>query len=81
MANSSIQQTQTGPAAQRANTSAMAMVTTLFFMWGFCTVPDDVLIPHLQGIFFLNYVQASLIELAFFSSYFIFAQPAGKLVE
>lgn len=70
-----------GPAIQRTNTSAMAMVTTLFFMWGFCTVLNDVLIPHLQGIFSLNYVQASLIQLAFFSSYFIFAQPAGKLVE
>ncbi len=59
----------------------MAMVTTLFFMWGFCTVLNDVLIPHLQGIFSLSYLQASLIQLAFFSSYFVFAQPAGKLVE
>jgi FHS family L-fucose permease-like MFS transporter len=63
------------------NYSAMAMVSTLFFMWGFCTVLNDVLIPHLQTIFALSYVQASLIQLAFFSSYFIFAQPAGKLVE
>lgn len=67
--------------APATNYSAMAMVTTLFFMWGFCTVLNDVLIPHLQGIFSLNYVQAMLIQLAFFSSYFIFAQPAGKLVE
>jgi FHS family L-fucose permease-like MFS transporter len=66
---------------QKNNVSAMAMVTTLFFMWGFCTVLNDVLIPHLQGIFSLSYVQASMIQLAFFSSYFIFAQPAGKLVE
>ncbi len=63
------------------NYSAMAMVTTLFFMWGFCTVLNDALIPHLQSIFSLNYLQASLIQLAFFGSYFVFAQPAGKLVE
>jgi FHS family L-fucose permease-like MFS transporter len=63
------------------NYSAMAMVTTLFFVWGFCTVINDDVIPHLQSIFGLNYVQASLIQLAFFGSYFIFAQPAGKLVE
>ncbi len=63
------------------NYSAMAMVATLFFIWGFCTVLNDALIPHLQSIFSLNYVQASLIQLAFFGSYFIFAQPAGKLVE
>jgi FHS family L-fucose permease-like MFS transporter len=57
------------------------MVTTLFFAWGFCTVLNDAVIPHLQSIFDLNYVQASLIQLAFFGSYFIFALPAGKLVE
>ena len=59
----------------------MAMVTTLFFTWGFCTVLNDAVIPHLQSIFDLSYVQAALIQLAFFGSYFIFALPAGKLVE
>ena len=59
----------------------MAMVTTLFFIWGFCTVLNDALIPHLKTAFTLSYVQAALIQLAFFSSYFVFAQPAGKLVE
>lgn len=63
------------------NYSAMAMVTTLFFTWGFCTVLNDAVIPHLQSIFALSYLQASLIQLAFFSSYFVFALPAGKLVE
>ncbi len=63
------------------NYSAMAMVTTLFFIWGFCTVLNDALIPHLKTAFALSYVQAALIQLAFFSSYFVFAQPAGKLVE
>jgi FHS family L-fucose permease-like MFS transporter len=59
----------------------MAMVTTLFFMWGFCTVLNDAVTPHLKSIFSLSYLQASLIQLAFFSSYFIFAQPSGKLIE
>jgi MFS transporter, FHS family, L-fucose permease len=63
------------------NKSAMAMVTTLFFMWGFCTVLNDAVTPHLKSIFNLNYLQASLIQLAFFSSYFIFAMPSGKLIE
>src|SRR3984957_8550535 len=53
------------------NYSAMAMVTTLFFTWGFCTVLNDAVIPHLQSIFQLSYLQASLIQLAFFSSYFL----------
>ena len=63
------------------NYSAMAMMTTLFFIWGFCTVLNDALIPHLQSVFNLNYTRASLIQLFFFGSYFIFAQPAGKLIE
>ncbi len=63
------------------NYSAMAMVTTLFFVWGFCTVMNDAVIPHLQGIFGLSYFQAALIQLAFFGSYFIFAQPSSKLIE
>lgn len=57
------------------------MVSTLFFVWGFCTVLNDTLIPRLQLIFGLNYTQASFVQLAFFGSYFVFAQPAGKLVE
>ncbi len=63
------------------NYSAMAMMTTLFFIWGFCTVLNDALIPHLQSVFNLNYTRASLIQLFFFGSYFLFAQPAGKLIE
>ena len=66
---------------QQTNVGAMSMVTTLFFMWGFCTVLNDVLIPHLKNIFQMSYLQSAMIQLAFFSSYFIFAQPAGKLVE
>jgi FHS family L-fucose permease-like MFS transporter len=71
----------TGSAPGKTNYSAMAMVTTLFFVWGFCTVLNDAVTPHLKSIFALSYLQASLIQLAFFSSYFIFAQPAGKLIE
>jgi FHS family L-fucose permease-like MFS transporter len=78
---SSHESRNTFSSSHATNYSAMAMVTTLFFIWGFCTVLNDVLIPHLQSIFLLNYVEASLIQLAFFGSYFIFAQPAGKLVE
>jgi FHS family L-fucose permease-like MFS transporter len=70
-----------GSAPGSTNYSAMAMVTTLFFVWGFCTVLNDAVIPHLQSIFGLNYVQAAFVQVAFFGSYFVFAQPAGKLIE
>ncbi len=62
-------------------TGAMAMVTTLFFMWGFITCLNDILIPHLKSIFDLNYAQAMLVQFAFFSGYFLFALPSGKIIE
>lgn len=60
---------------------AFAIVTTLFFMWGFLTVLNDVLIPHLKAIFDLTYVQAALIQFAFFGAYFIMAVPSDAVIE
>ena len=60
---------------------AMSIATALFFMWGLLTSLNDILIPHLKSIFELSYAQAMLVQFAFFSSYFIFALPSGKLVE
>ena len=60
---------------------ALAIVTTLFFMWGFLTSLNDTLIPHLMQIFDLTYAKGMLVQLAFFGSYFIFALPSGKLIE
>jgi FHS family L-fucose permease-like MFS transporter len=61
--------------------AAMAMVTTLFFMWGFVTCLNDILIPRLKSIFELNYAEVMMVQFAFFSGYFVFALPAGKIVE
>ena len=65
----------------KTNYSAMAMVTTLFFMWGFLTCLNDILIPHLKGLFDLTYFQIMLVQFAFFASYFVFSMPSGKLIE
>jgi glucose/galactose transporter len=73
--------TSTGYGSQKTDIRAMSIATMLFFMWGFLTCLNDILIPHLKGIFDLNYAQAMLVQFCFFSSYFIFALPAGKLVE
>ena len=64
-----------------SNTGAMAMVTTLFFMWGFITCLNDILIPHLKSIFDLNYAEGMLVQFAFFSGYAVFALPAGKIID
>jgi MFS transporter, FHS family, L-fucose permease len=61
--------------------AALVVVTSLFFMWGFVTALNDVLIPHLKSIFDLNYTRASLIQFAFFAAYFIFSIPAARLID
>jgi FHS family L-fucose permease-like MFS transporter len=57
------------------------MVSTLFFAWGFLTCLNDILVPHLKNVFDLNYAEVMLVQFAFFSSYFLFSMPAGKIVE
>jgi MFS transporter, FHS family, L-fucose permease len=69
------------PAPASTNIAAMSLVTALFFLWGFVTVLNDILIPHLKSIFDLNYAKVMLIQFAFFSAYFIFSIPAAKLVD
>jgi len=46
-------------------------MTSLFFMWGFMTVFNDILIPRFKEAFTLNYFQAMLVQFAFFGAYFI----------
>jgi len=69
------------PAPASTNIAALSLVTALFFLWGFVTVLNDILIPHLKSIFDLNYAKVMLIQFAFFSAYFIFSIPSAKLVD
>ena len=72
--------TAPGGAAPRY-TSALSAVTTLFFLWGFITSLNDILIPYLKVIFALTYTQANLINLCFFGAYFFMSIPAGFVVK
>ena len=58
----------------------LAVVTTLFFMWGFLTCLNDILVPHLKSIFDLGYAQVMMVQFAFFSAYFLFSVPWSKIV-
>jgi FHS family L-fucose permease-like MFS transporter len=59
----------------------LAVVTTLFFMWGFLTCLNDILVPHLKSIFDLNYRQVMLVQFAFFGAYFLFSIPSAKIID
>lgn len=74
--------TPTSPGTARYTTYPLALgvLTTIFFMWGFLTCLNDILIPHLKSTFQLNYTRAMLVQFAFFGAYFVMAMPAGKLI-
>ncbi|GAB1268284.1 sugar MFS transporter [Aurantivibrio infirmus] len=63
--------------AKQSNLFPLIMLTSLFFIWGFMTALNDILIPHLKNAFSLNYTQAMLIQFCFFGAYFIASIPAG----
>jgi len=62
-------------------TAPLAVLTALFFMWGFITCLNDILIPALKEAFHLNNVQSMLINTCFFGAFFIMAIPSGKIIE
>jgi MFS transporter, FHS family, L-fucose permease len=69
------------PVSSETNYSRpLAIVTTLFFMWGFLTCLNDILVPHLKSIFDLTYTRVMLIQFAFFSAYFLFSLPWSRIV-
>lgn len=61
--------------------AGLAILATIFFMWGFVTVLNDVLIPHLKSVFELTYTQTLMIQFVFFSTYFVTALPGAKIIE
>ena len=83
MANISVESPAptTGAGESQKYPGALAMVTVLFFFWGFVTVLNDILVPHLKSVFDLNYTKVMLIQFAFFLAYFIFSIPSAKIID
>src|ERR1700685_4307655 len=79
--NSNVSPAGTTAAPASTDGGPLAMVTTLFFMWGFLTCLNDILIPHLKSIFDLNYAEVILVQFCFFSAYAVFSIPSGKIIE
>ena len=70
----------TAPGSQNYR-GALALLTTLFFMWGFISVINGTLLPHLRSVFQLTYFQTGLIESVWFIGYLLASIPAAKLIE
>src|SRR6476660_2700102 len=58
----------------------LAILTALFFLWGFLTSLNDILVPHLKSISDFNYTKVMLVQFAFFSAYFLFSVPWSMVV-
>jgi FHS family L-fucose permease-like MFS transporter len=69
--SASAEQASTQPSPERTYRGPFTVMTVLFFLWGFMTVFNDILIPRFKEAFTLNYFQAMLVQFAFFGAYFI----------
>lgn len=52
-------------------TIPLITITLLFFMWGFITCMNDILIPYLKKIFNLSFFESMLVQFCFFGAYFL----------
>ncbi|MEN2787236.1 sugar MFS transporter [Sphingomonas qilianensis] len=71
----------TGGAPATSYRAALTLLASLFFMWGFITVINGTLLPHLRSVFDLSYTQTTLIESVWFIAYFFASIPSAKLIE
>lgn len=78
MASSTSAQSVRSVAPTPNYTRPLIIVTALFFMWGFLTCLNDILVPHLKSIFDLSYTKVMLIQFSFFSAYFLFSVPWSR---
>ena len=70
-----------GGAPTQTYGKALALLASLFFMWGFITVINNTLLPHLRSVFELNYFETTLIESVWFIAYGVMGMPSAFLIE
>ena len=66
---------------QRNTRLAIALVTSLFFLWALAHNLNPILIPHLRKALQLTDLRSALVDSAFFIAYFVMALPAGALMK
>jgi FHS family L-fucose permease-like MFS transporter len=74
---------RTAEAAARERSTyrpALSLLASLFFVWGFITVINNTLLPHLRSVFDLDYTQTTLIESVWCIAYFVASIPAARLI-
>ncbi|MBV9548964.1 MAG: sugar MFS transporter [Alphaproteobacteria bacterium] len=67
--------------AKQGHAFILSMLASLFFIWGFLSVMQDTLVPHLKSVFDLNYTQSLLVSCTWFVTYFIMSLPCAFLLQ
>src|SRR3989344_2766856 len=67
--------------SQGTKKKPLTSLTVLFFMMGFITCLNDILVPYLKVVFQLDYGQAALVQFCFFGAYGLTSIPASKIIE
>jgi len=80
VSTSSVIQESRAPSSTR-DRAVMSLLASLFFTWGFITVINNTLLPHLRSVFELSYTQTTLIESVWFIAYFVAAIPSARLIQ
>ena len=73
--------TPSAPAQSNVALFALSALFSLFFIWGFITALNDILLPFLKAAFDLSYVEAGLVQFCFFIAYFVVSPFAGRLLD
>lgn len=58
-----------------------ALVTSLFFLWGFAYGLLDSLNKHFQDVFQITKLRSAWLQAAYFGGYFLMALPAGLIMK
>ncbi|HEY8091759.1 MAG TPA: sugar MFS transporter [Polyangiaceae bacterium] len=64
----------------RSRRLASGVLIGLFFVIGFLTCLDDIVIPHFKSVFALDYTRATLVQFSFFAAYFVISPPSGMVI-
>ena len=60
---------------------AVALITSLFFLWGIALNLNSILVPHLKKACQLTDLQSAFVDSAFYLAYFVVAVPAGIFMQ
>jgi len=65
----------------KKGSTAIILITALFFLWGFALNLNPILIPHLKKACQLSDTQSAFIDSASYIAYFLLAVPAGLFMK